>query len=297
MVAPLSFFINKFWFKLNKGFGGHNTPTTIDLISKAQIILSSSLNNSISLCYDKLSVKLQSGKLTKDQAIATIIELRKKVKKPEEIYKDGVDEIIEVISEKNINNFIQEQSFLKVQNMQKSKENEELKKKLRRKVKKLGEETENRKKAEKQILRTKLKSNQKLLLEKKKTQKTLGEKQNICIKKTQKEYNYFRVNLFYLFILYYLFTYFLLWKFFAIQMQMVSTLLYAIMPFLVSFCYTLVKEKTLNPFDIISNKKKSLLLCNNKKLLFVPEDKILIDKEILLLTKSVENLTQKIENI
>lgn len=93
LATTLTFLTNKLWFKLGKGFGKNNYPKTFDIITKAQIVLSTQVNDSISYKYDSLQEKLKKGELNEKQALATIVELRRESKKPEDIKADDLEPV------------------------------------------------------------------------------------------------------------------------------------------------------------------------------------------------------------
>lgn len=130
LATTLTFLTNKLWFKLGKGFGKNNYPKTFDIITKAQIVLSTQVNDSISYKYDSLQEKLKKGELNEKQALATIVELRRESKKPEDIKADDLSDILDTLSENNIEKYIQEQELFKIQTQKQKEENENLKKEL-----------------------------------------------------------------------------------------------------------------------------------------------------------------------
>lgn len=128
LATTLTFLTNKLWFKLGKGFGKNNYPKTFDIITKAQIVLSTQVNDSISYKYDSLQEKLKKGELNEKQALATIVELRRESKKPEDIKADDLSDILDTISENNIEKYVQEQELFKIQTQKQKEENEITKK-------------------------------------------------------------------------------------------------------------------------------------------------------------------------
>lgn len=58
LASNLSFLTNKFWFKLNKGFGKSELPKSFDIVTKAQIILSTQLNDTVADKFDELQTKI-----------------------------------------------------------------------------------------------------------------------------------------------------------------------------------------------------------------------------------------------
>lgn len=127
LATTLSFLTNKFWFRLGKGFGKNNYPKTFDIITKAQLVLSTQVNDSISDKYNLLQKKLEKGEFNEEQALATILELRRQAKKPEDIKGDDLADILDIISESSIEKYVKEQELFKIQAAQEKKENENLK--------------------------------------------------------------------------------------------------------------------------------------------------------------------------
>lgn len=127
LATTLSFLTNKFWFRLGKGFGKNNYPKTFDIITKAQLVLSTQVNDSISDKYNSLQKKLEKGEFNEKQALATILELRRQAKKPEDIKGDDLTDILDTISESSIEKYVKEQELFKIQAAQEKKENENLK--------------------------------------------------------------------------------------------------------------------------------------------------------------------------
>jgi hypothetical protein len=112
LATTLNFLTNKFWFKLNKGFGADNFPKSFDLITKAQLALSARLSYSISEKYNEMKKKYKKGELTEDAAKSAIIELRRNKKKPEEINEADVGNVLKLITESKLEDFVREQTSL-----------------------------------------------------------------------------------------------------------------------------------------------------------------------------------------
>lgn len=113
LATTLNFIISRLWFKLNKGFGENATPKSFDILTKAQIVLSTQLNNSITKEYKKIQEQFKKGEMSKDVAVATIIELRNRCRNPEDVIPDELDEILTGITEKDIDNYQDEMLFYK----------------------------------------------------------------------------------------------------------------------------------------------------------------------------------------
>ena len=130
LASNLSFLTNKFWFKLNKGFGKGDYPGTFDIVTKAQIILSTQLNDSVGDKFDELQIKFKNGTLTEKQAVASIAELRRQAKRPEDINEFDIDDVLKSIEESSIEDYLKEQEIFKNRAAKQEKENKRLKEHL-----------------------------------------------------------------------------------------------------------------------------------------------------------------------
>ncbi|MDO5106260.1 hypothetical protein [Capnocytophaga sp.] len=130
LASNLSFLTNKFWFKLNKGFGKSDPPKSFDIVAKAQIVLSTQLNDTVSDKFDELQAKLKSGQITKEEVISTLVNLRSEAKKPEEINENNILNILGSIEENTIENHLKEQELFKLKADKNEKENSKLKETL-----------------------------------------------------------------------------------------------------------------------------------------------------------------------
>jgi len=91
-AKDIDYIISKFWFKLKKGFGTSiSLPKSLDVVTKAQIVLSSQVNQFVSLGYQKLQKDFKDGLLTEEEAREKSYELRLKPNKPEEFVESNID--------------------------------------------------------------------------------------------------------------------------------------------------------------------------------------------------------------
>ncbi len=127
LATSLDFLTNKFWFRLSRGFGANNYPKSFGIITKAQILLSSVLNQSVRKKFDELQIEFKNGKLSQQQALSTIVELRKRARKPEDINENDLSFILESISEDNIERYVKEQELFKAKASKQKDENIKLK--------------------------------------------------------------------------------------------------------------------------------------------------------------------------
>lgn len=160
LASNLSFITNKLWFRLNKGFGKGTYPKSFDIVTKAQIVLSTQVNNSVAEKFDELQVKYKNGVLSEEQAVASIAELRRQAKKPEDIKEDDLQEILRSIDENSIETYLKEQELFKNKAAKQEQENERLKRTL--------QQLEEEKKAKEEQLLEELRKKEKENLEKEK---------------------------------------------------------------------------------------------------------------------------------
>jgi len=115
-ATDIDYITDKFWFKLKKGFGTNdNKPISFDIITKAQIILSSQISLTVQEKFTTMNDDFNKGKITKDEAISLNYELRESALKPEEITELNIDESINFINEFSIEEHIRERDRLKQQ--------------------------------------------------------------------------------------------------------------------------------------------------------------------------------------
>jgi hypothetical protein len=128
-ATDIDFITDKFWFKLKKGFGtSDDIPRSFDMITKAQMVLSSQINNTVQEKFTVLNEKYNSGEITKQEAISLTYTLRENSLKPEEITDVSIADSLVFINDFTIENHLRERELLN----QKVEEGEEAKNKLKR---------------------------------------------------------------------------------------------------------------------------------------------------------------------
>ena len=240
MATHLSFLTNKFWFKLNKGFGKTSLPKSFDIITKSQIILSKVLNDSVGVKYEELQKDYKDGKLTEDQAKARIIDLRNQVRKPEEIKNDIVSDVLNAITEDSLEKFIEEQSHFKIKAEKREEDNI-----------KLLEELETKKEVEKELLTTK----QDLLKEKENLKDTLKRQKKPLDKKAERKYKNLKTTLIFIILGYYAL---LIGSIFYFTWDVMEqyTFILSIVPIVISILYLLTAEQTINPLKFLKKQEE-----------------------------------------
>jgi hypothetical protein len=239
LATRLDFLTNKFWFKLNKGFGTDGYPKSFDVITKAQIVLSSQAHESVGKKYDQLQIKFKNGELTEDEAKATIIELRKSAKKPEDIREEDVSSILVSISEESIGSYLREQEHFKNKANKRNQENTKLKKNLQQ-----SEQTETKQANE--IVETK----EKLLKEKQNTIDILENQKEQIDNKAVSAFGYFKIKISTFAIVYFALSCVSLWKFGWDKMEPTFYFI-SLATVIIWYLYLLIKEKIYNPLAIL----------------------------------------------
>lgn len=235
MASHLNFLTNKFWFKLNKGFGKTSLPKSFDIITKSQIILSKVLNDSVGEKFAEFQVEYKNGKLTEDQAKARIINLRNQVRKPEEIKNDIVNEVLNAITEDSLEKFVQEQSHFKRKAEKQEEDNL-----------KLLDELETKKNIEKQFLI----SREDFLTEKNKLKDTLERQKKPLDKKAKKKYKNLKISIASIILGYYILLTGSIFYFTWNVMEQYTFIL-SIIPIVISILYLLATEQTINPLKYL----------------------------------------------
>lgn len=94
LATNMQFLTNKFWFKLNKGFGQKDCPISFKITTKAQILLSSHLAEKIKNSYLELQKQIENGFITEDIALKVLCELKTRSKLPEELQDENMSDIL-----------------------------------------------------------------------------------------------------------------------------------------------------------------------------------------------------------
>lgn len=235
MASHLSFLTNKFWFKLNKGFGKSTLPKSFDIITKSQMILSKVLSDNVGEKFTELKSEYENGKLTEDQVKARIINLRNQVRKPEEIKNDTAKDVLNAITEDSLEEFVQEQSHFKIKFQKQEKE----------KIK-LLDELENKKNTEKKFLTAK----EDHLKDKIKLEKTLERQKNPLDKRAKRKYKKLKLILALIILGYCILLIGSIFYFSWNVMEQYAFIL-SIAPIGISTLYLLITEKTINPLEYL----------------------------------------------
>lgn len=91
-ATSLSGITNLLWYKLNRGFGSTSFPKNLDVVIKAQVLLSSYIKQEIATTYKDIKNRFNEGTLNEDQVASYIVALRKKPTLPENIKAETIQD-------------------------------------------------------------------------------------------------------------------------------------------------------------------------------------------------------------
>lgn len=105
----------RLWFKLNKGLGfTSKLPSTLNIVNKARIIISSQINSSVRARYNALEKEVKIGARTPDEVKEYYLRLRSNTFSPENINADSIEEQISFIyNMDDVDNYLKNRSHEK----------------------------------------------------------------------------------------------------------------------------------------------------------------------------------------
>lgn len=106
-AVNLDYLLTRFWYKLNKGFGKGKTPKSIDIITRAQMILSSMIVTKVSKAYDDIKLQYEKGEINDEEVAVILSELRRVPKNPEDVTPDKIEEEMSFLTDYELNNKIE----------------------------------------------------------------------------------------------------------------------------------------------------------------------------------------------
>ena len=126
-ATTLDYITNKLWFKLNKGFGNNNYPKSFEVVTKAQIILSSQIVGSVSQEFERIKKEISEKNKSESVIAAELAELKERVRKPEDIDANRIDEILDTISLADTERYLRERELERIEAKKQKEENDRLK--------------------------------------------------------------------------------------------------------------------------------------------------------------------------
>ena len=101
-AKDIDYITTQFWIELKKGFSEKSEfPKSFDVLTKAKIIISSHINNSMSKEFDQLTKDTEEGKISKEEALARSYALRTKPNLPIEVTHENIDETFDFLNNEN----------------------------------------------------------------------------------------------------------------------------------------------------------------------------------------------------
>ncbi|VVQ01073.1 hypothetical protein PS910_03811 [Pseudomonas fluorescens] len=94
----IEYLTEKLWFKLGKGFGsGTKTPAAFNVVSRAQVIISTQISSKVSYEFKSILSKIESGEMTTNDASYIVEDLRNRSIKPEDLNADNIESITDFL--------------------------------------------------------------------------------------------------------------------------------------------------------------------------------------------------------
>lgn len=112
--TDIDYITNKLWFKLKKGLGNSfATPKSLDISTKAKIILSSQLNESVAAKFTSYTEKYKLGEINKEDLLEYNNIFRERASKPENITFDTLDITLSFLNDTDLTRYSEEKAILK----------------------------------------------------------------------------------------------------------------------------------------------------------------------------------------
>jgi len=97
-ATDVYYITQRLWFKLNKGLGFRAAlPSTLNIVNKARVIISSQINSSVRIRFNKLEREVESGARTTDELQEYYLRLRSNTYSPESIISETIEDHIRFI--------------------------------------------------------------------------------------------------------------------------------------------------------------------------------------------------------
>ena len=112
LATSLSFLTNRFWISLNKSLTNISTLQSINIITKAQIALSTRINDNVGRLFQQYIKDDKEGKYNIERSKACLAELHKAVVDPKDLTAERAEDFIDILSVNDIEQYITEKSLL-----------------------------------------------------------------------------------------------------------------------------------------------------------------------------------------
>ncbi len=112
LATNVDYLTNLFWLKLNKGFGKTQSyPKSFDYIIRAKVVLSSLITQSISNEFERIKKECGNGDRLPDAYLAELAELKMRMRRPDDISAENIDESLATIKMTDIEKIIREKQI------------------------------------------------------------------------------------------------------------------------------------------------------------------------------------------
>ncbi|NKZ43152.1 hypothetical protein [Shewanella algae] len=126
-ATDLEFITNRLWFRVHKNLAKERAhPQSLSVLAKAQVVLSSQIQGSVSEKFDKIKEDFGAGKITEAETKILFNELRAHVATPEAITDENIDHALAFLDHRDYEHHLRERSHLEKQAAEGSAAIEEL---------------------------------------------------------------------------------------------------------------------------------------------------------------------------
>lgn len=115
-ATDLEFITNRLWFKLQKNLAkGISHPQSLSVLAKAQVVLASQVQSSVSEKFDEIRRDFNRGTMSEEETKYLFNELRTYVTSPEALTETEVDSVLAFLDHKDYEHHLRERSHLQKQ--------------------------------------------------------------------------------------------------------------------------------------------------------------------------------------
>lgn len=115
LATSLTFLTNRFWMSLNKNLTNISSLKSINIITKAQIALSTKINDNVSRLYSQYVEEDKLGKYDVEKSKVCLAELHKSMVNPDELTSEKTEDYLDILSYNDIETYIAEKALLEAQ--------------------------------------------------------------------------------------------------------------------------------------------------------------------------------------
>ena len=115
LATNLTFLTNRFWISLNKGLTDISSLKSINIITRAQIALSTIINDSVGRLYNQYLEDDKNGKYDLEKSKACLAELHKSAVSPDELTIDKTEDYVDILNVNDIDAYIAEKEMIEAE--------------------------------------------------------------------------------------------------------------------------------------------------------------------------------------